>query len=53
MPRFAASAAPMPAACPVIQHCGISRMKPCEFGSQAMCRPQASRPSSSAGTRLP
>ena len=28
-----ASAAATPAAWPVTQHCGISRMKPCELGS--------------------
>ena len=41
------------AAWPVIQHCGISRMKPCEFLSQLMWRPQASRPSSDSGTSAP
>ena len=48
-----ANAAAAPAAGPVIQHCGIARMKPCEFLSHEMCRPQASRPSSWGGTKEP
>src|SRR5690606_16948667 len=52
-PRLAATAAPTPAAWPVSQHCGISRMKPWLLASQLMCRPAASKPSSARGTRLP
>src|SRR5690606_23121011 len=52
-PRFAATAAPTPAAWPVSQHCGISRMKPWLLASQLMCRPAASKPSSARGTSDP
>ena len=38
IPWLTASAA-APASCPVIQHCGIWRMKPWEFLSQETCRP--------------
>src|SRR5581483_9340913 len=42
-PSFAASAAATPAACPVSQHCGTSRMNDCVDGSDARWRPGASR----------
>jgi hypothetical protein len=41
-PRVAAKAAAAPAACPVSQHCGISRKKEWLDGSQEMCRPATS-----------
>ncbi len=53
MPAPAAIAAAAPAAWPVIQHCGISRMNAWVAGSQAMWRPPASTPSSSAGRIAP
>src|SRR5580704_188742 len=52
-PRVAAKAAAAPAACPVSQHCGISRKKEWLDGSQEMCRPATSSPSMSRGTRQP
>jgi hypothetical protein len=45
--------APTPAAWPVSQHCGISRMNPWLLASHEMCRPAASSPSSARGTRQP
>ena len=53
IPRFAATADATPAAWPVSQHCGISRMKPWLLASQLMCRPAASKPSSARGTSEP
>ena len=53
LPALAASAAAMPAAWPVSQHCGISRRKVCELASQATCRPAPRMLSSSAGIRAP
>src|ERR671936_1859481 len=47
------SAAATPAAWPVSQHCGISRMNACVGGSVAMCRPPARTLSRSAATRAP
>src|SRR5206468_12992275 len=52
-PADTASAAAAPAAWSVTQHCGISRMKPCELRSQETWRPQASRPSRLSGTNAP
>src|SRR6202047_3412570 len=52
-PRVAAKAAAAPAACPVSQHCGISRRKEWLDGSQEMCRPATSSRSMSRGTRQP
>ena len=50
-PARAASPAAVPAACPVIQHCGISRMKAWVAASLATWRPPTTTPSSRSGTR--